>query len=84
MRKQKEEPLDLLQGTLDLLILRTLPFGPIHGQAIAKSMERASLDVLRVEHGSLYPALYSDWSGAAWSPLGGAFRETTAAPGTIA
>jgi PadR family transcriptional regulator len=57
MRKQKEEPIDLLQGTLDLLILRTLLFGPIHGHAIAKSIERTSQDVLRVDHGSLYPAL---------------------------
>jgi PadR family transcriptional regulator PadR len=57
MRKQKEEPLDLLQGTLDLLILRTLLFGQIHGHAIAKSIERTSQDVLRVDHGSLYPAL---------------------------
>jgi len=56
MRKQKEEPIDMLQGTLDLLILRTLLFGPIHGHAIAKSIERASRDVLRVDHGSLYPA----------------------------
>src|SRR5262245_25523983 len=57
MRKQKDEPIDMLQGTLDMLILRTLRFGPIHGHAIAKSIERASLDVLRVDHGSLYPAL---------------------------
>jgi PadR family transcriptional regulator PadR len=57
MRKQKDEPIDMLQGTLDLLILRTLLFGPIHGHAIAKSIERASQDVLRVDHGSLYPAL---------------------------
>jgi len=57
MRKQKEEPIDMLQGTLDLLILRTLLFGPIHGHAIAKSIERTSQDVLRVDHGSLYPAL---------------------------
>jgi PadR family transcriptional regulator, regulatory protein PadR len=57
MRKQKEEPIDLLQGTLDLLILRTLLFGPIHGDAIAKSIEQTSQDVLRVDHGSLYPAL---------------------------
>jgi len=39
MRKQKEEPIEMLQGTLDLLILRTLLFGPIHGRAIAKSEE---------------------------------------------
>ncbi len=47
----------MLQGTLDLLILRTLLFGEVHGHAIAKSIERASQDVLRVDHGSLYPAL---------------------------
>ena len=57
MRKKKDEPIDMLQGTLDLLILRTLLFGPIHGHAIAKSIERTSQDVLRVDHGSLYPAL---------------------------
>jgi PadR family transcriptional regulator, regulatory protein PadR len=57
MRKQKDEPIDMLQGMLDLLILRTLLFGPIHGHAIAKSIERTSQDVLRVDHGSLYPAL---------------------------
>jgi PadR family transcriptional regulator PadR len=57
MRKEKDEPIDMLQGTLDLLILRTLLFGPIHGHAIAKSIERASQDVLQVDHGSLYPAL---------------------------
>jgi PadR family transcriptional regulator PadR len=56
MRKRKEESIDLLQGTLDLLILRTLLFGPIHGHAIARSIERTSQDVLRVDHGSLYPA----------------------------
>ena len=56
-RKQQAEPVDMLQGTLDLLILRTLLFGPIHGHAIAKSIERTSQDVLRVDHGSLYPAL---------------------------
>jgi PadR family transcriptional regulator PadR len=57
MRKQKDEPIDMLQGTLDMRILRTLLFGPIHGHAIAKSIERTSQDVLRVDHGSLYPAL---------------------------
>ena len=57
MRKPKDEPIDMLQGTLDLLILRTLLFGPIHGHAIAKSIEQTSQDVLRVDHGSLYPAL---------------------------
>src|SRR5580700_5387841 len=48
--------IELLQGTLDLLILRTLLLGPTHGHAIAKSIERNSEDVLQVEQGSLYPA----------------------------
>jgi transcriptional regulator len=48
----------LLQGTLDLLILRTLLFGPLHGHGIAKHIQRTSEDVLQVEHGSLYPALH--------------------------
>lgn len=49
---------DLLQGTLDMLILRTLLFGPAHGHEIAKHIQRTSEDVLQVEHGSLYPALH--------------------------
>jgi PadR family transcriptional regulator, regulatory protein PadR len=49
---------ELLQGTLDLLILRTLRQGPAHGHAIAKAIERGSADVLQVEQGSLYPALH--------------------------
>ena len=49
---------DLLQGTLDLLILRTLALESMHGFAIAKRIEQVSADMLRVEHGSLYPALY--------------------------
>jgi PadR family transcriptional regulator PadR len=50
--------IELLQGTLDLLILRTLRLGPAHGHAIAKTIERGSDDVLQVEQGSLYPALH--------------------------
>ena len=50
--------LELLQGTLDLLILRTLVFGPSHGHAIARQIRQASDDVLQVETGSLYPALH--------------------------
>lgn len=50
--------LDLLQGTLDLLILRTLLFGPTHGHAIAKHIQRTSEELLQVETGSLYPALH--------------------------
>jgi len=49
---------DLLQGTLDMLILRTLLFGPGHGHQIAKHIQRTTEDVLQVEHGSLYPALH--------------------------
>jgi PadR family transcriptional regulator PadR len=54
----KDARVGLLQGTLDLLILRTLLPGPAHGHAIAKSIERSSSDVLQVEQGSLYPALH--------------------------
>jgi PadR family transcriptional regulator PadR len=69
-RKAEEGPVDLLQGTLDLLILRTLLFGPRHGHAISKSIEQTSGDVLRVDHGSLYPALQRlerrGWINADW------------------
>jgi len=56
-REQKER-IELLQGTLDLLILRTLLPGRAHGHAIAKAIEFSSDDVLQVEQGSLYPALH--------------------------
>jgi transcriptional regulator len=49
---------DLLQGTLDLLILKTLSFGPMHGWGISQRIEQISQDVLRVNQGSLYPALH--------------------------
>jgi PadR family transcriptional regulator PadR len=55
--RQTPEPLDLLQGTLDLLILRTLIFGPEHGQGIARAIQSTSDEELLVEHGALYPAL---------------------------
>lgn len=55
--RESSDQLDLLQGTLDLLILQTLAFGRAHGHAIAKSIERRSDEVLQVGHGSLYPAL---------------------------
>src|SRR6476619_6352434 len=61
---------ELLQGTLDLLILRTLMAGPTHGHAIAKHIQRTSEDLLQVETGSLYPALHrleaKGWITAAW------------------
>lgn len=54
----ESQRIELLQGTLDLLILRTLLMGPIHGHAIAKAIELNSDEVLQVEQGSLYPALH--------------------------
>jgi len=56
--EENKERIELLQGTLDLLILRTLLLGPAHGHAIAKAIEFRSDDVLQVEQGSLYPALH--------------------------
>lgn len=53
-----DERIELLQGTLDMLILRMLVFGPRHGHSIATSIEQTSEDVLQVDHGSLYPALH--------------------------
>jgi PadR family transcriptional regulator len=62
--------IELLQGTLDLLILRTLLSGPAHGHAIAKHIQRTSEELLQVETGSLYPALHrleaKDWIAASW------------------
>jgi len=58
MSTKERERIELLQGTLDLLILRTLLLGPAHGHAIAKAIEFNSDDVLQVEQGSLYPALH--------------------------
>ena len=56
--KEQRQRIELLQGTLDLLILRTLMPGPAHGHAIAKAIEFKSDEVLQVEQGSLYPALH--------------------------
>ncbi len=68
--REDDERLSLLQGTLDLLILRTLAFGPQHGQGIARFIQTSSKEELLVEHGALYPALQrleaSGWIAAEW------------------
>ena len=58
MPKAQQDRLQLLQGTLEMMILRTLLFGPTNGYQIAKVIERMSDEVLQVDHGSLYPALH--------------------------
>src|SRR5512136_1233215 len=67
----KQERIELLQGTLDMLILRTLLFGPLHGHGIVHAIVHFSDEMLRVDHGSLYPALHRlqkrGWINAEWS-----------------
>ena len=69
-RRGTAKPGDLLQGTLDLLILKTLAAGPAHGHTIAHAIEHRSDEVLQVEHGSLYPALHRledrGWIASFW------------------
>lgn len=72
MAGQPSDRIELLQGTLDMLILRTLLFGPAHGHQIAKHIQRTTDNLLQVEHGSLYPALHRlerrGWVTAKWAP----------------
>src|SRR5258706_12442422 len=77
--KKTGERTGLLQGTLDMLILRTLLFGPSHGHEIATHIQRTTEDILRLEHGSLYPALHrlerQGGVAAKWDTLGEHKRE---------
>jgi len=74
MPNESSNRIQLLQGTLDMLILRTSVFGPAHGHQIAKHIHRTTDDLLQVEHGSLYPALHrlerKGWIAAKWEPVG--------------
>ena len=69
-KRRSDDRVELIYGALDMLILRTLMWGPTHGHGIAKSIERMSEDALKVEHGSLYPALQrllqEGWITAEW------------------
>ena len=64
------KPTDLVQGTLDLLILKTLSLGPMHGWAVGQRIQQVSNEVLQVQQGSLYPAVHrleqQGWIGAEW------------------
>ena len=77
--RQSQDRIELLQGTLDMLILRTLLLGPAHGHQIARHIQRTTDDVLQVEHGSLYPALHrlakKGWISARWEARGEQERE---------
>ena len=74
MTDESPDRIQLLQGTLEMLILRTLLFGPAHGHQIAKHIQRTTEDLLQVEHGSLYPALHrlerKGWIAAKWASPG--------------
>src|SRR5271163_1190473 len=69
-QKNTDDRVALLQGTLDILILKTLVLGPLHGQGVARSIQRQSEEVFFVDHGSLYLALQRledrKWIGAKW------------------
>lgn len=79
MAKPESARIALLQGTLDMLILRTLRQGRAHGHEIAKHIQRTTEDVLQIEHGSLYPALHrlerKGWVTSQWETAHGRNRE---------
>jgi len=79
MPKKAASRVELIHGTLDMLVLRALVFGPLHGHAIATSIQRTSEDVLRVDHGSLYPAIHRlkkrGWIVGSWEPMPDRNRE---------
>ena len=70
MAKPAQQRMGLLQGTLDMLILRTLLYGPAHGHQTGKQIQRTTNDLLQMQHGSLYPALHRleerGWVSAKW------------------
>ena len=79
MTKKATTRVELLQGTLDMLVLRALVFGPLHGHAIALHIERTSGEVLKVDHGSLYPAIHRlkkrGWITGSWEAMPDRNRE---------
>ena len=79
MAPSRDDKIELLQGTLDLLILKTLLFGPTHGRGIANYIQQTTGNVLSVEHGSLYPALHRlerrGWIAGKWETRRGVNRE---------
>src|ERR1700730_1486179 len=79
MSKKATARVELLQGTLDMLVLRALLFGPLHGHGIAMHIQRLSEEVLRVDHGSLYPAIHRlkkrGWITGSWEPMPDRNRE---------
>ena len=79
MTRKVTTRVELLQGTLDMLVLRALLLGPLHGHAIATHIKRTSEEVLHVDHGSLYPAIHRlkkrGWITASWQPMPDRNRE---------
>ena len=79
MAKQVQQRANLLQGTLDMLILRTLLYGPAHGHQIGKHIQRTTNDFLQMQHGSLYPALHRleerGWVVSKWETAADRNRE---------